>query len=238
MLVVGGTSGLGRAVAVGFLAQGYEVAVLSRSASGLPVSAGGRSALALGADITDAGETAAAFAALVEAYGGLDVAVNTAGIVGTVGAVADTAPEELDRVVEVNLVGIHRAMTHEARLMRPNGGVIINVSSNIGPHAIRPGMGAYAASKAALTALSRTAALELARERIRVSVLSPGASDTAMSIRPGEDRAGRDARMAASHPLGRVVALSEVIAAVRYLASTDAAATLGADLVLDGGQSL
>ncbi len=237
-VVVGGSSGLGRAVAEGLLEDGAEVAVVSRTASAVPVASAGREALRLDADVTDGTAMEEAFAAIRGRYGRIDVAVNAVGIVGRLVPVADADPGDLWEVLAVNVAGIHRAMIHEVPLMRESGGVIVNVSSTIGSHGVRAGMGAYAASKAALTTLSRTAAIELARQGIRVTLLSPGASDTPMSIRPGEDRAARDARMVESHPLGRVVALSEIVTAVRYLISPQAASTVGADLIVDGGQSV
>ncbi|WP_271636472.1 SDR family oxidoreductase [Solicola gregarius] len=137
-----------------------------------------------------------------------------------------------------NVVGVHAAMRHEIALMRKEGGAIVNVSSNIGPHTSRPGFGAYGASKAALSALTRTAALDHAAEGIRINAISPGPSDTSMSYRPGENEADRDARMKELNPSGRVASLSEIVAAVRYLTSADSAYVVGADLVIDGGASV
>src|SRR5690606_4185980 len=97
------------------------------------------------------------------------------------------------------------------------------------------GLGAYVATKAAVSALTRNAALDHIREGIRINAVSPGPADTPMSYGPGEDRADRDARMREQLPAGRVGHLEEIAAAVLYLASPEAAFLIGTDLVVDGG---
>jgi NAD(P)-dependent dehydrogenase (short-subunit alcohol dehydrogenase family) len=114
---------------------------------------------------------------------------------------------------------------------------IVNTASNLGAHRRQPGLGAYVASKAAVSALTRTAALEYIGEGIRINAISPGPSDTPRSMRPGETEADRAERLKSANPSGRVGALDEIAAAVLYLASPDAAYTVGTDLVVDGGAS-
>jgi NAD(P)-dependent dehydrogenase (short-subunit alcohol dehydrogenase family) len=114
-------------------------------------------------------------------------------------------------------------------------GAIVNIASNIGAHSRREGFGAYAASKAAVSALTRTAAREYIGDRIRINAVSPGPTDTPMSLRPGETEADRAARLKTALPIGRVGALEEVTAAVLWLASSEAGFTVGHDLVVDGG---
>jgi len=97
------------------------------------------------------------------------------------------------------------------------------------------GLGAYVATKAALSALTRNAALDHIGEGIRINAVSPGPSDTPMSSRPGETRADRDARIYDQLPAGRVASLSEIASAVLYLASPEAGFVVGTDLVIDGG---
>ncbi|HLU71537.1 MAG TPA: SDR family oxidoreductase, partial [Nonomuraea sp.] len=129
-------------------------------------------------------------------------------------------------------------MKYEIAYMKEHGGgSIVNVASNIGAHLRIPGMAAYAASKAAVSVLSRAAALEYAADGIRVNAVSPGATDTTMTYLPGETTAERDARLGPSIPLGRVADPDEVAAAVLWLASGRSSFVLGHDLVVDGAAS-
>jgi NAD(P)-dependent dehydrogenase (short-subunit alcohol dehydrogenase family) len=138
--------------------------------------------------------------------------------------------------VWVNPTATWLSMKHEVAHMRAHGGgAIINMASVIGAHMTRPGMGAYAASKAAVSALTRTAAQEHIGDGIRINAISPGPVDTWMSRLPGETDADRDARMKHSLPIGRVATTDEVAAAVLWLAAPESAFTVGHDLVLDGG---
>jgi NAD(P)-dependent dehydrogenase (short-subunit alcohol dehydrogenase family) len=129
-------------------------------------------------------------------------------------------------------------MQHEIRWMRAHGGgAIVNISSNIGAHRRLPGMAAYAASKAAVSALTRNAALDHIADGVRINAVSPGPVNTPMSSRPGESAADKAARLSAVMPVGRAGETAEIAAAVLYLASPAAAFTVGTDLVVDGGAS-
>ncbi|NEE21374.1 SDR family oxidoreductase, partial [Streptomyces sp. SID7499] len=118
---------------------------------------------------------------------------------------------------------------------QPTGGAIVNIASNLGAHSRIPGVAGYLTSKAAVSALTRAAALDHIADGIRINAVSPGATATTMSLLPGETEAGRAARMKDASPLGRVSSTAEVAAAVLYLASPDAASLVGGDLVIDGG---
>ncbi|WP_279238307.1 SDR family NAD(P)-dependent oxidoreductase [Agrobacterium tumefaciens] len=100
-----------------------------------------------------------------------------------------------------------------------------------------PRLGAYAASKAAVSTLSRTAALESVSHGVRINCLCPGPVDTPLSMRPGEDRAARDARVTATNPSRRVASTDEIAAAALWLASDSASYVVGQDIVIDGGAS-
>lgn len=125
-------------------------------------------------------------------------------------------------------------MEHEIALMADGAG-IVNVSSNIGIHGWRPSMGGYAASKAAVSVLTRNAALDVIGRGIRINAVSPGATDTPLSYRPGESNQDRDERVASAIPIVRVATVSEIVAAVLWLASDHSSYTVGTDLVVDGG---
>ncbi|WP_342748636.1 glucose 1-dehydrogenase [Nonomuraea indica] len=238
VLVTGGGSGIGRATALAFAREGARVVVAGRGREPLEETvklaeeAGGR-ATAITADVTRAADVERLVAGAVAAYGGLDVAVNNAGVL-TAGPVAEMDEADWARTFEVNVTGVMLSMKHEIRHMRAGGGgVIVNVGSNLGPYKRVPGMGAYAASKAAVSALSRTAALECIGDGIRINTVSPGAHDTSMSRLPGETDDERAARL--GMPIGRVGTLREAAGAILWLASDDAGFAVGHDLVVDGG---
>lgn len=241
VLVVGGGSGLGRAVAIAFAAEGAKVALIGRTESALRetlAALGGEGHALQTADITNPAGIAAAVTELSKKLGGLRIAVNTAGTLLQPSPFGDVEPEQAAALITTNVLGTWNAMSAEVRQLRlGNGGVIINFSSTIGAHRTMPGFAAYGASKAAVSAMSRAAALDHIREGIRIAVISPGSSDTEMSFRSGETEVDRAARVAKTNPLGRIGSLQEIAAATLFLASEDSAFTVGADLVLDGGTS-
>ncbi|CAM5716082.1 SDR family oxidoreductase OS=Streptomyces alboniger OX=132473 GN=CP975_11165 PE=4 SV=1 [Streptomyces alboniger] len=112
-----------------------------------------------------------------------------------------------------------------------------NIASRIGVHSRIPGTTAYGATKAAVSVLTRGAALDHIADGVRINAVSPGASATSMSLQPGETEAGRAQRMKTAVPLGRVSTVEEIAAAVLYLCSDDAASVVGTDLVVDGGST-
>ncbi|OPG06012.1 SDR family NAD(P)-dependent oxidoreductase [Microbispora sp. GKU 823] len=242
VLVTGAGSGVGRAVARGFAREGATVVAAGRGRGPLEqtvtlIEAEGGRAAALTVDVTDSEAVARLVREIVTRFGRLDVAVNNAGIFAG-GTVVDMPEEDWARVLQVNTTGVFLALKHEIAAMRAQGsGVIVNIASNIGAHIRMPGVGAYAASKAAVSALTRTAALENIRAGVRINAVSPGALDTTMSLRPGETEDDRAARVRESLPIGRVGGLDEITGTVLWLASDDAGFAVGLDLVLDGGAS-
>lgn len=243
VLVTGGGSGLGRATAHAFAREGAQVMVAGRTAGPLAetvksIEAEGGTAAAVTADVSDADDAVRMVAATVERFGGLDVAFNNAGVVAA-GPLAELAEDAWRRQLDINVTGTFLSMRAEIAHMRAHGGgVIVNTSSNIGPHRRLPGLGGYGVSKAAVSALTKAAALEHIGDGIRVNVVSPGPLDTPMSMRPGETEADRAARMKTTSPIGRVGSLVEAAATVLWLASADAGYAVGHDFVLDGGASL
>jgi NAD(P)-dependent dehydrogenase (short-subunit alcohol dehydrogenase family) len=243
VLVTGGGSGIGRATALAFAAEGATVAVAGRSAEPLAetvklIETAGGVASAVTADITREGDVAAMVEMVVRRHGGLHVAFNNAGVF-VPGGVADLSVAGWSRAVDANLTGTWLSMKHEIAHMRTNGGgTIVNTASSLGAHGRRPGISAYVATKAAVSALTRNAALEHIADGIRINVISPGPVDTPMSLLPGETEDDRATRLRTALPIGRVGALEEITSAVLWLASAESGFTVGHDLVLDGGATV
>ncbi|AEW93101.1 MULTISPECIES: SDR family NAD(P)-dependent oxidoreductase [Streptomycetaceae] len=243
VLVTGGSGGIGRAAAVAFAEEGASVVVTGRREAELKETValiektGGRGA-AVVADVTVAEDAERMVAETVRRFGGLDVAFNNAGVLDGIGPVSEVGEDAWRRLLDVNLTGVWLSMKYEIAHMKAHGGgTVVNTSSVLGWHRRAPGTGAYAVSKAAVSALTRAAALDHIRDGVRVNAVSPGPMDTTMSLRAGETEADRDARMAQESPIGRTGRLAETVSAVLWLASEESAYTVGHDLVVDGGAS-
>ncbi|MER7406847.1 SDR family oxidoreductase [Streptomyces sp. NPDC000070] len=243
VLVTGAGSGLGRAIALAFAAEGASVVAAGRTAASLDetvglIEAADGTAAAVTADVTDSGRLQNLVRESVTRFGGLDIAVNNAGILRGTVPVGEVSEEDWDAVLRTNVTGVWLAMKHQIAHMKENGGgVIVNISSNLGAHLRIPNVAAYITSKAAVSALTRAAALDHVHQGIRINAVSPGASAAPMSLRPGETEADRAERVKTENPLGRVAEAEEVAAAVLYLASPAAGAVVGTDLVIDSGSS-
>ncbi|MFE0647988.1 SDR family NAD(P)-dependent oxidoreductase [Streptomyces sp. NPDC059534] len=243
VLVTGAGSGLGRAIALAFAAEGAKVVVAGRTAEPLDatvalVEAAGGTAAAVTADVASAASTRELVRRTVGLFGGLDVAVNNAGVFRGGHSAADFPLEDWHTLLDTNVTGVLHALQAEVAHMRAHGGgAIVNIASNLGPHVRIPGVFGYQVSKAAVSALTRAAALDHIADGVRINAVSPGASESTMSLLPGESEAEREVRMKEQSPLGRISSAAEVAAAVLYLASDDAASAVGTDLVIDGGVS-
>nr|WP_042198430.1 SDR family oxidoreductase [Kibdelosporangium sp. MJ126-NF4]CEL23396.1 3-oxoacyl-[acyl-carrier protein] reductase [Kibdelosporangium sp. MJ126-NF4]CTQ96868.1 3-oxoacyl-[acyl-carrier protein] reductase (EC 1.1.1.100) [Kibdelosporangium sp. MJ126-NF4] len=235
VLITGGGGALAGAILDAFVANGATVVLAGRDADRLAKAAQGK-AESITADVTNPDDVERMVNTVVRRHGRLDVAVNAAGVLGKPAPVASLDLDTWTSVLNVNLTGVFLCMKYEIAAMKDNGGgAIVNLSSNIGAHGRRPGLSAYASSKAAVSVLTQTAAREYIADGIRINAVSPGASDTPMSYRPGETKQDRDARVAAAVPAGRVSDPGEVAATVLWLASDDASFVVGHDLVVDGG---
>ncbi|MEU4623584.1 SDR family oxidoreductase [Actinoplanes sp. NPDC023801] len=232
VVVTGGGSGIGAACAAEFRARGARVGVLD-----LNPGAPGEGLLPVKADVTDRGSLQSAMTAVADAFGGIDILVNSAGI-GAVGPVEANDDDEWHRVLDVNVVGIARATAAALPFLRRSGhGAIVNLSS-IAATAGLVQRALYSASKGAVHSLTLAMAADLVSEGIRVNCLAPGTVDTPWVQRllaRTDDPEGERARLAARQPTGRLVTAAEVAAAAAYLASPEAGATTGTSLAVDGG---
>lgn len=240
-LVTGGTRGLGEAIAVGLATAGMDVAITGRDAgAGERVrrrltSASSRGVLIL-CDVTVPGAMDAAVTRCVDELGGMDVAVNNAGVAAA-GLILEQNEDDWVRALETNLTGVWRSLRAELRVMVPQGfGSVINVGSIWGLRG-RAGMSAYSATKHAILGLTKSVALEVAAKGVRVNAVCPGTADTEMVRGLGRTDEELTA-LAAKYPFGRLATGGDVAGVVRWLASDDAAYVSGAAIVVDGGFSV
>lgn len=166
VLVTGAGSGLGRAIALAFAAEGAKVVVAGRTAGPLAdtvdlIDAAGGTAAAVTADVADAASVRELVRRTVEVFGGLDVAVNNAGVFRGGHSAADFPLDDWRTLLDINVTGVLHALQAEVAHMRAHGGgAIVNIASNLGPHVRFPGLFGYQVSKAAVSALTRAAALD------------------------------------------------------------------------------
>jgi NAD(P)-dependent dehydrogenase (short-subunit alcohol dehydrogenase family) len=173
-------------------------------------------------------------AAVIATYGRLDYAYNNAGIEGDTASVVDSSEMNWDRVVDINLKGVWLCIKHEIPRMIERGGAIVNCSSVAGMTGF-PGASAYVASKHGVIGLTKSAALELAAERIRVNVVCPGVIQTPMIERAAHGSFEAARQFVAMEPIGRLGRPEEVAAAVLWLCSDAASFVTGASIAVDGG---
>ncbi len=246
VIVTGAGSGIGRAIATLFAAEGARVAAVDRDQSGLDatlrqlVGAGG-TALALKVDIADAEQVQSMVDQTLHQYKRLDVLVNNAGLDQPVVPVAQMDIDLWDRIMNVNARGTFLCSRAALPIMIEAGrGAIVNVASDLG-YVVIPGLGAYCASKGAILQLTRVLAAENGPHNIRVNALCPTMINTPMARRTLDTHPDAErwlSEIEAGIPLKRIGTPQDVASAALFLASDDAAYINGVYLPVDGGRTV
>lgn len=242
VLIVGGSTGIGRAAAIACGRAGARVVVGARQlaqARAVAIEARKDSApdsLGLAVDVRSSASVEAFVAAAIEAFGRIDGAVNNAGVEGRMAPMHELSDADYADIMNVNARGVFFAMRAEISAMRGHGGSIVNVGS-VGSFTGLVGQSVYAASKHAVWALTRSAAVENAARGLRINMIAPAGTDTPMLQRVlrGNEEALRAA--AAMHPIGRFGTPEESAAAIVWLLSDAASFVCGQSIGVDGGYS-
>jgi NAD(P)-dependent dehydrogenase (short-subunit alcohol dehydrogenase family) len=242
-IVTGASSGIGRAIARLFAAEGARVVVAARRRELLAglvqeVEAAGGTACALAGDVSDESFARALVDEATSRYGGLDIAVNNAGVLGPMAPTPDVTREAWDQTMAINLTSAFLAAKHQIPAMLARGaGSLIFVSSFVGYTAAMPGAATYAASKAGQIGLMKALAVEYGPRKIRVNALLPGGTQTAAA-----DTMANTEEMKAfvrnMHALKRIAEPDEQARAALFLASDAASFVTGTAMLVDGGVSI
>lgn len=241
-LIVGGTSGIGRTVALRFAQEGACVVVAGRDgARGAAVERSlreqGGKGLFVPVDVADDGAMRDLVEAAVKEFGGLHVAFNNAGLAGTGNKTAAESEADWLAMINTKLNGVWRGMRHQLpAMLASGGGAIVNMAGNWGLVGF-PGYAAYCAAAHGVMGLTKAAALEYAGAGIRVNAVCPGAVDAPILDRMTGGDSGVKGDFARRLPIGRLCSQEDVANAVLWLASEDSAYINGAGLTLDGGGS-
>jgi 3-oxoacyl-[acyl-carrier protein] reductase len=240
-LVTGGASGFGAEIAAVFAREGASVVILDLNAAGAEAVAArfGGAAKAIGGDVTRAEDIGKAVA-MASSSGRLDIVVNNAGFTHRNKPIMEVTEEEFDRIYAVNVKSIFHMCRAVIPLMRAaGGGVIINIGSTAGIRP-RPGLTWYNSSKGAVNLLSRSMAVELAPDKIRVNAIAPVIGETGLleSFMGVPDTPENRAKFIATIPLGRLSTPRDIANACLYLASDEAEFITGVVLEVDGGRTV
>lgn len=243
-LVTGGASGIGRATAEQFIAEGARVLIgdLNGEAAEAAASALGEQALGCKMDVTQAADWTSAIETLINTWGRWDVLVNNAGI-ALIGTIESQSQDEIDQTLAINLQAVIQGTRRAIESMKTSGGSIVNVASIEGiigePQAM-----AYNASKGGVRIFSKSAAKHCATEGypVRINCICPGFIETplvanAVASMDEETAVAFQSKVISSIPMGRLGQPAEIAKGIVFLASDDSSFMTGADLVIDGGQT-
>ncbi len=241
VLITGALSGIGKAAALAFAAEGARLVLAGRrddegNSFARELSEAGTEVEYVHADIRRDEDVRRLVERAVERFGRIDVAVNSAGAEGTPGPLTDQTAETYAAVFDTNVLGVMLGMKYQLQVMQAQkSGSIVNISSSMG-HKAAANMAVYTASKHALEGMTKAAALEAAPYGVRVNAVAPGPVETEMLKRltPTPEKA---AALVASVPLKRVGQVDEIARAILFVASEKSAFITGNVLWVDGGKS-
>lgn len=246
VLVTGGASGIGRATALAFAAQGAKVMVADVDVTGGEetcqlISTRNGQAQFVQTDVSQNAQVEAMLQSTLAAYGKLDIACNNAGIEGQMVPTADYEEAMFRKVIDINLTGVWLCMKYEIpAILAQGGGAIVNVSSVAGVIGAATAS-AYTAAKHGVIGLTRSAALEYAAAGLRINAICPAYIETPM-VMERHMNAGHDEkiyrRFSKAHPIGRMGKPEEVADGILWLASPQSSFVTGHALVLDGGMTI
>ena len=244
-VVTGAGSGFGEGIATRFAAEGARVVATDLDRQRVErvvgeIETAGGAAIAVDGDVSRGEDMGRMIAAAVDEYGRLDVVVNNAGTTHKNRPMLEVDEETYDRVFAVNVKSVYHSAIHAVPVFRRQGrGSIINIASTAGIRP-RPGLTWYAATKGAVITMTRSMAVELAPDNIRVNAINPVVSATGLlkDFLPGEDTPETRAKFVATIPLGRMSTPADVAASCLFLASDDAEFLTGVCLEVDGGRCI
>jgi 3-oxoacyl-[acyl-carrier protein] reductase len=244
-IITGGGSGFGEGIAKRFAAEGAAVVLGDLNLAAAERVAGeinkaGQKALPVAADVSQNGQMKTLVEKAVEAFGGLDIMVNNAGMPQRNASLLNTDEATFDKIFAVNVKSIYLSAQHAIPEMRKRGGgAFINIASTAGVRP-RPGLVWYNGSKGAVITLTRAMAVELAPEQIRVNALNPVAGLTPMlkEFMGGEETEEMKAKFVSTIPIGRFSTPADIANAALYLASDEANFITGVCMEVDGGRCI
>jgi NAD(P)-dependent dehydrogenase (short-subunit alcohol dehydrogenase family) len=240
-LISGAGSGIGKTTALLFAKEGALLSVVdwnlaSAADTVAAIQANGGHAISIKADVSKAAEVKSMIQKTIQAYGQIDILFNNAGVMQPLKTTVETSEEDWDRVIDINLKGTFLALKYGIpEMIKCGGGSIINSSSMAGLLGF-PYMPAYAASKAGIVLLTKSAALEYAGQNIRINCICPGTIKTPMAASLAKEPNLKNYEpLRKQIPLGRRGTPTEIARAVLFLASDDASYITGTALNIDGG---
>jgi NAD(P)-dependent dehydrogenase (short-subunit alcohol dehydrogenase family) len=239
-IITGGSSGIGRTTAIALAKDGVKVTVAARRATEGEetvqlVKEAGSEGTFVKTDVTKEDDVKSLVEKTVKVYGRLDYAFNNAGIEEMMTPFVEQTSDTFDQIMNVNVKGLWLSMKNEiTEMIRSGGAAIVNNSSVAGLMGF-PQMPIYVASKHAVLGLTKSAAREYAKSRIRINAVAPGAVETDMAKRVVEDNKQFLETVKSMHPIGRIAEPEEIANAVAWLLSDKASFVLGHTLLIDGG---
>jgi len=241
-IVTGASSGMGKASAILFAQEGASVALAARSADAgeavaEQIRASGGNAIFVRTDVSSVDDCASLVQRTVESFGRLDIGFNNAGVEQVEKDIFDLDVDEFDKTIAVNLRGVFLCMKYQIpEMLKSGGGSIINTSS-LAAIVTRAGMAAYGASKTGVLSLTKYAAIEHAKDKIRVNAILPGAIRTEMLERWFE-MPGVEEQLLAAQPMGHIGEPIDIANAALFLAGNESRYVSGQSIIVDGAANL